>query len=78
MTDIDVDNSICEIAYYIGYSDGYANVFIDNTSIEINNASGNYTYGIAGSIYPHSNVTITSSNIRLTDIDVDNSIYGIA
>ena len=74
MTDIDVDNSICEIAYYIGYSDGYANVLIDNTSIEINNASG--TGGIAYLIHSHSNVTITSTDIRL--INIDGTINGIA
>ena len=70
MTDINVDYSICGIIRDIGYSDGYANVFIDNTSIEINNASGNYTYGVAQDIYSHSNVTITSTCIRLTDINV--------
>ena len=79
LTDIDVEWYISGIAYTIRDS---ANMFVDNISIEINNASGegiySCIYGVAYYIDSHSNITITSTNISLTDIDVNSSIYGIA
>ena len=77
MTDINV-GIIYGIVHDIGYESGYANMLIDNTSIEINNASGEYVCGIAYYIYSHSNVSITSTNIILTDINGNDWIYGIA
>ena len=77
LTDIDVTN-IYGIAQRIGYSGGSANISVDNTLIKINNASGNYVRGVAYEIYSQSNITITSTNISLTDIGVEWYIYGIA
>ena len=53
-------------------------MLIDNTSIEINNASGEDVCGVANYIYSQSNVSIISTSIRLTNIDVNNRTYGIA
>ena len=77
MTDIDVNNNIYGIANNIGYSGGYANMLIDNTSIEINNANGNRVYGIANYTYSNSTITLASSSLTIKNI-TSNNTYGIA
>ena len=66
------------VAEFIGYTDGRANLLIDDSEIDVTNINGTYVIGVVNSTYYNTDINIVGSSIKLTDIVASKYVYGVA